>query len=952
MLKARCSCHSGDEPAAGLDLRNPKSFAKVISPGKPDESVLMHRLMGKGGKPQMPMGFAPFDEKDLAKVRSWILAGAPTGGGSSTHWAYQPVIRPPIPMAASGKGVRTPIDAFILKRLEKEGLKPSSEATGETLIRRASLDITGLPPSPTEIDAFLADKRPDAYERLIDRLLASPHYGEHMAEKWMDLARYADSDGYEKDLNRTAWKYRDWVIDAFNRNQPYDKFVVDQIAGDLEPYPTIDQLVATGFNRNTMMNLEGGVDQAEAHFNVVLDRVATTATVFLGSTLGCARCHDHKYDPFSQKDFYRMVAFFDNAVIEPQGRKEVGEEKWFEPFVEVPSPAQSELRLTLMKRLSANKARLAATSKSLASEREAWTKEAQGVSSTTLEGELKVPAGLKTGLLRDGSFRIEGESPATATYEFKATLPKGQWTGLRLEALPDSSFADNGPGRSDHGNFVLSKFEIYVGGRPLPLNRARADFEQQGFPIAGVFDSDPNSGWAVAGQTGKPHDAIFAFPQTLHEAVSITVRLVMDSRYPQHTLGRFRLSLMAQIDPERFAIPQDVRALLATQPNSEAVAKFYETISPTLQTMRAAIEKNEAALAKLKSEIPTAMVLRDKPHTEQLRTYVRLRGDFLNKGDQVVAGTPTSLPPMPPSEPGNRLGLAKWIANPRNPLTARVEVNRLWEDAFGRGLVETSEDFGTQGSPPTHPELLDWLASELVAKKWDVKAIQRLIFTSATYRQASSLTPERRSKDPQNLLLARGPRYRLEAETIRDLALFAGGLLDPKIGGPSVYPSQPEGTWSTPYNSQSWMTSQGPERYRRALYTFWKRTSPYPAFLAFDAPSREQCTARRIRTNTPLQALAMLNDEAILDAARALAHRMLAEPGSQSQRIEFGFRCATGRTPSRPEAARLASLLAKLEHDYNVDPEKAKKLGGTPHQAAWIMAASVLLNLDETITKS
>ncbi len=954
MLKAHCaSCHSGAEPAGNLDLTSAKSLARVIVPGQPDKSQLVIRLLGTDGNPRMPMGFAPLSDAQIGQIKSWISQGASTTGVvKPPHWAYVTPVRPPLPVVKNVKWARNPIDRFVLAKLEKEGLKPSLEAPRETLLRRVTLDLTGLNPTPSEIDAFLADKRPDAYERVVDRLLAKPQYGEHMARGWLDLARYADSDGYEKDLKRTAWKYRDWVIEAFNRNEPFDFFTIDQLAGDLLPNPSMDQLVATGFNRNTMMNLEGGVDQAEAHFNVVLDRVGTTGTVFLGSTIQCARCHDHKYDPFTQKDFYQLAAFFSNAEIDPVGSKAIGEEKWYEPQIEVPSPEQAAQRSKLRQELVAANQSLKVAAEALAPEREKWVQAAKAVPAAPLSGAVSVPAGETAKVLPDGSIRVEGENLGQAVYELTAKVPVGRTTGIRLEALPDSTLALNGPGRATSGNFILTKFEASFDGKPLPIREAAVDFTQPGYSAAATLDDDPNSGWALYGQIGKPHDAVYELASPLMTSGELKIKLSMtSSEWPQHTIGRFRLSLMEAEHPTQYAIPAEVRTLLTAGPDDPRVAAFYQTVSPTLVPLRVARDGKQTALNQLQAQIPTALVLRDKPATGPLKTNVHIRGEFLSKGAEVTACSPAFLPAMASSLPANRLGLAKWIVDPRNPLTARVEVNRLWEGVFGRGIVETSEDFGTQGSPPTHRELLDWLATEFIARKWNMKSMLKLIVTSATYRQSSVASAALMSRDPSNALLARGPRYRLEAEAIRDISLQSGGVLSLKVGGPSVFPLQPDGTWDSPYSGESWMTSNGENRFRRGIYTFWKRTAPYPSFAAFDATTRESCTVRRIRTNTPLQALAMLNDAAIMDAAHGLARRMQGTTGDDGRRLAFGFRCTTGRWPGVAERDRLVALLKKLRSRYAGDPTAAKKMKATPESAAWTMAANVLLNLDETITK-
>ena len=733
IFKSACyQCHGPDSQQAGLRLDRKDAALKggvtgvAIVPGHSDQSLLLDRVLGHGGKAQMPLGFTPLTPAQVETIRTWIDQGAVwRGGATPPHWAYLKPARPPLPHVKNAAWVRNPIDAFVLARLEREKLAPSPPAPQAKLLRRVYLDLTGLPPGVPDIQAFLADRRPDAYERVVDRLLASPHYGERMARPWLDLARYADTNGYEKDNRRTIWPYRDWVIGAFNQDMPYDQFTIKQVAGDLLPNATTADKVATGFNRNTMYNEEGGVDPGEQRWLTLVDRVNTTSETYLGSTLSCAECHDHKYDPFKQTEYYQFLAFFDHSD---------------EPTLPVSTPAQDARR-------AAAQAEIDRLKKSVAD---------------------------------------------------PATLP--------VVKLGETS--------------------------------RLADFQKQ-----------------------------------------------------------------------------------------------FAALSP-----------------------PTTLVLQEKPDHAVPTTFVHIKGAYLNTAEQVSAGTPAFLNPFPQDKPRNRLGLAYWLVDPNNPLTARVEVNRLWEQCFGRGLVETSEDFGTQGQPPTHPELLDWLATELPRRHWSLKAMTRLIVTSATYRQDSRVTRALQARDPANKLLARGPRFRMEGEMLRDVSLSAGGLLSLQVGGPSVFPQQPDGIWSMPYNADRWVMSDGAERYRRGLYTFWRRTSPYPEFTTFDAPSREFCTVRRVRTNTPLQALTTLNDPAFFDAARGLARRMQREGGAGvSRQIAYGFLLCTARHPNPHELARLVALDVQETARYGADPKSAAALVGGPAApgslAALTVVANVLLNLDETLTK-
>jgi hypothetical protein len=1023
-MKAHCtSCHTGASASANLDLTTIAGIRRVLVPGSSNKSVLIERLRGTKGA-QMPMGFAPLPKATIERIAAWIDQGATFEATQTKHWAYVKPVKPKVPFQKERQSTRkdkwvwfyNPIDSFVLQRLRKEGQKPSPEAPREILLRRVYLDLIGLPPTPKQLDAFLADRRPDAYDRVVDSLLKNPHYGERQAEPWLDLSRYADSDGYEKDLNRTIWKYRDWLIDAFNRNLPYDKFTTEQLAGDLLPNPTIDQLVATGFNRNTMFNREGGVDQEDAHYNVVLDRVNTTSTVWLGSTLQCSRCHDHKYDPFTQRDYYRMAAFFANSVIRPEGSNQIGEEKWFESEIKVPTPKQEAEQRKLKSQIAEIERRMKLWNPELQRSFEQWIKSAQHGPAWTVLTPTSVTAVNGTTFTTDefGVITAGGSVPMTDDYTVCGKAGLTRINGIAIETIASKSLPSGGPGRADNGNFVISAVKLTVANKNGVLSRAVADFDQRDNGADKVNGKDPNFGWAVYGATGKSHEIVFDLREPLDVEPDDTVQVVIAQRWPggKHTVGKFRVSLTNSEHPVSLTVPTKIRALMA-MPEEDAAAKalqeYFQTIAPEFDADRERLKGLIQSLKALESSIPTTLVMRDKPTPGPLTAYIHNRGEFLNPTELVTTGypmvldTPSSISPAQNSDeakdvnaemmrgqavegsaetktsqlrvapdtkgavphindnnrPGltgprlNRLDLAKWLVSRNNPLTARVQVNRMWEQFFGRGLVETSEDFGTQGSRPSHPELLDWLACEFMDKGWDMKSMVRLIVTSRTYRQKSSGTAATIARDPQNVLLGRGPRVRLDSETIRDNMLAASGLLSSKMGGPSVYPPQPAGVWDTPYNGESWMESKGEDRYRRGLYTFIKRSSPYPSFLSFDSTSRESCTVRRIRTNTPLQALALLNDQACIEAAKALGKRMTKEGGANNEnRLSYGFRLCTGRRPNPPELSRLSQQLTKLTSKNSKDTEASKKIGDTPTEAAWAMVGNVLLNLDETVTKS
>lgn len=980
--KSCAPCHHGAKGSGGLALDSVQGMAQggrsgaVVKPGDPSGSVLYQRITAKDKSVRMPMGGDPLPPESIAAIREWIEHGAPgmttSAAAKSTpkHWAYVPPARPPVPEVRQFKDrVRNPVDAFVLSRLEKEGLHPSPEANRETLIRRVSLDLIGLPPSPAEIDDFVHDKRPDAYERLVDRLLANPHYGERWARPWLDLARYADTNGWEKDRRRSIWKYRDWVIDALNRDMPFDEFTVEQLAGDLLPNPTTEQLIATGFNRNTLFNEEGGVDKDEEFWGNLVDRVNTTATTWLGSTLACAQCHNHKFDPFTQKEYYRFMAFFNNAAYEDKSYDDTSH-KYIERQLSLPTPEQEVHRKELQEKIDALKAKLKTQTPALDAEQRHWESQMR-----KLEAEWKPLdvasarslAGTRLERRPDASWLATGENPATDTYVIEARVPPARnLTAIRIEALPDPSLPRGGPGRDIYGNFSLTNVRVEAvsgsgGAGPVAIAKTKADNGD----VRSDKDKPGTALWNVdASREEKrvPRQLLLKFANRLPAGTHLLrVTLIHASEFSGQGMGRFRISGTRMRDPERTVqVSAELRPILALPPSSrtkkqdDELSKGFRNVAPSLAASRAGLKQLQKSLDAL--GIVTTLVMADRQENEPLSAKIRIRGSFLSPGETVYAGTPASLNPWPGGLPKNRLGLAKWLVSRDNPLTARVAVNRIWEQFFGHGIVETSEDFGTQGERPTHPELLDWLAVEFMDRGWSRKAIERLIVTSSTYRQDSRVTPELSERDPYNRLLARGPRFRVEAEMVRDIVLSASGLLSPKIGGPSVFPYQPDGIWDMPYNDDKWKMSNGEDRYRRGIYTFIRRTSPYPSMAVFDAPSREICTVRRVRTNTPLQALTTLNDPVFFEAARALAKRVIEEAKpAPASRAELAFRLCTGREPKSNE---LETILANYQHQreaFQQHPAQTAKVAGGEAQdadmAAWIMISNSLLNLDETVTK-
>ena len=991
IFKTACyRCHGPEMQMGQLRLDSkPLAFkgglsGKVIVPAKPSESLLLQRVLGQGDKVRMPLDGSPLSSEQIALIRRWIEEGAVWPGEASVgeatlarHWAYVKPVRPKLPSVRQASWGINPIDYFVLSRLEQEGLKPSEELSREGLIRRVSLDLIGLPPSVAEVEAFVSDLDPSAYEHLVDRLLASPHYGEKWARLWLDLARYADTNGYEKDLRRTMWKYRDWVINAFNQDEPFDQFTIDQIAGDMLPGASLEQRIATGFHRNTMLNEEGGVDQEEARWTSIIDRVGTTASVWLGTTLACAQCHNHKYDPFTQKEFYQFFAFFDNAEFRIEG--EYGYRSLIEPTLELPTPEQEKQRQALREEVSKLENALKTPTSELNTAQVLWEREeAPNQAKWSLLDPEKFTSANAAGFtkLEDKSLRIR-PSVERDTYTIVARTNLEGIAGFQLEVFSDDASPAKTPEPSEAGRLTLTSFNVQSAPqsddknvRIVSLKNARADFSQEGFPVANAIDANSESGWVVSPQVGQRHWALFDADSPVGGKDGTIFAFMLEQQSPQEEKKpsvRVRLSVTGSRDSTpAFPLPEKIRSILGTSidrrsgEQKEELAAYYRSIAPSLEPLRKRLAELNQELAKI--PIATALVMREQQLAEKPSTYLRVRGSYLNKGEKVYASVPAALHPLPESQMPNRLGLAHWLVDQNNPLVARVMVNRFWEQIFGRGIVETSEDFGLKGERPTHPDLLDWLATEFVQNGWNMKAIHRLIVTSATYRQSSRVTPALMERDPNNKFLARGPRFRMEAEMIRDVTLAISGLLSEKTGGPSVFPFQPDGVWSVPYSHEQWVTSEGEDRYRRALYTFWRRSAPYPSFMTFDATSREFCTLKRIRTNTPLQALTTLNDSAFFDAAKGFARRILAEaPTPEQGRLSYGFQLCLSRRPEAGELTRLSAFYEQqLEHfrqDRKAAEDVTKGSAITASQcdvselAAWTLVSNVLLNMDQTLTK-
>ena len=1141
ILSDKCfACHGPDEQtrAAGLrlDMKDSvltpaKSGRTPVIPGDPDNSELIRRVLSHDDNVRMPPARETRQPtaQELELLQQWVLQGAPW----EEHWAFVAPESPALPSVSKPDWPHQGLDLFVLAGLERQGLAPSAPADKRTLIRRVSFDLTGLPPTREEVEAFVADTSPQAYERLVDRLLASPQYGEHMTRYWLDLARYADTNGYHIDNERFMWRWRDWVIKAFNENLPFDEFTVQQLAGDLLPNATLDQKIASGFNRNHMITFEGGIIEEEYRAQYVMDRVNTLGTVWMGLTVSCAQCHDHKYDPISQKEYYQLYAFF-NSVPEKGSDGNRGNSA---PMMRAPLENQEEQLAALETRVAALREQLQAPMPEADVAQAKWEAEAR----TQLEGRWTVltpdaataQGGTQLDILEDGALLAHGENPDQQVYEISVKTDLQSITAIRLEALVDASLPHQGHGRSDNGNVVLSGFEVDAVPvdnpelvKQITFASVNADHSQPKFDPVFAIDGKADTGWATDGHARRENRALVFVPtERMGFATGTELRFRVkheSTQFAQHALGKFRLSVSTdpgmspsllgpwymngpylatygnvayetEYGPEQGVdlhetyddgrakwvrvldnalpdgvvnnlsgdvaatylyreivaptarilnlglgsndalkvwvngkvvldndvqrgvapdqdlitvdleegknallmkvvnygnayafyfnnkneqtgdIPLDIESLLALETRQDGeeqrLREFYRArFVPAWKELRDQVAAAEAEQKAFEATIPEVMVMAEMETPRD--TFLLIRGAYDQPGDQVFAMTPSVLPPLPADAVPTRLSLARWLVDGRNPLTARVTVNRFWHHLFGTGLVKTVEDFGVQGERPMHPELLDWLALEFVRMGWDTKAFLKMIVTSATYQQSSRLTPELLERDPENRLLARGSRFRLDAEAIRDNALAVSGLLVPTIGGPSVNPYQPGDLWKevsyggTEFSAQEFVQDSGDKLYRRSMYTFWKRQAPPASMLILDAPTREVCTSRRPRTNTPLQALQQMNDAQFVEAARHLAQRMLTEGGEEMMaRLAYGFELATARIPSDDEKAILCEVLAAQLEDYRAKPEQAEALlavGESAREAsldpvehaAWTTIASMILNLDETISKS
>jgi hypothetical protein len=1178
ILAGRCfKCHGPDDSQrqAGMRLDSQEgsrteadSGLSPIVPGKPEESELVRRITSEDAAEVMPPPEVknPLGPREIEILTAWIRQGAPY----DPHWAFVPPVRRALPHVNDATWVRNPIDRFILARLEAAGLEPQPPADPYALVRRVYLDLLGYPPTPEEADRFISDPSPDAYERLVDRLLANPHYGERWARRWLDLARYADTNGYEKDRPRSIWPYRDWVIKAHNDDLPFDRFTEDQIAGDLLPEATLADRVATGFHRNTMINEEGGIDPLEFRFHAMTDRVATTATVFLGMTMGCAQCHSHKFDPLSQREYYQFMAFLNNAE-EPTidvpsadlaARRAAGEQKiaelertlidrfptageieWHpltpvrvesagkataeitgdgsvclsgenperdtltvvlesdleevsllrlealaDPALPSMGPGRtphgnfvlSELTAAVAPRDEPDKSTILSFSRAEADFSQdgfpvahafdgstttgwaihgpdpwnvnrtatfwlstpagaagsAWTvrlDQQHGTHHTlgrfrlslgrdrpdprpievrrrenldrcfgewlareapkAVRWDVLLPAEARANMARldvldDGSILASGDISKRDVYDLSFAGDLRGVTAIRLEALPDESLPARGPGRvyyeGPFGDFFLSEITAASAGKPVPLVRGSHSRANGGNTAAAAVDGNPLTGWSINGSQGKTSTAVFHLERPAEEG-RLDLQFVFE-RYYAAPLGRLRISVAREAqEAEARGLPADVEGLLC-ELNHEHLAQaqsasreaggpagegppprwdlengsrrdrlmsHFLSVAPELEGEREAIDR----LRRQLPPYPTTLVMRERPPAIPRPTFIHKRGEFLQPTDEVSPGVPDVLHDWPADWPRDRLHFARWLVDPSNPLAGRVVVNRQWSAIFGRGLVRTVEDFGYQGEPPTHPDLLDWLAVETVQRGWSMKALHRLIVTSTAYRQGSNVGAEAAERDPDNRLLSHMPRVRLDGELLRDSALRAAGLLSETLGGPSVFPPQPANvTTEGAYGALEWKVSAGGDRYRRGLYTYAKRTTPYAMFTTFDAPTGESCVARREASNTSLQALTRLNDPVFVEAAQVLGGQAARLDAASAERARLVFRRILTRPPTEEEVGLIVAFHDREAARLRNDSARAEQLAGPGEgdpieRAAWTAVARALLNVDEAVTK-
>lgn len=981
ILSENCyACHGPDKNKRKADLRLDTKDGifshiedhRTVTPGKPTESELIRRITADDPKERMPdpKSNKRLSDREIALLRKWIEQGAPWMG----HWAYLKIERPPVPQLDEPGYVRNPVDRFILQRLQASGLQHAPQADRVTLIRRLSFDLGGLPPTKQDVDAFIADRSEGAYEKVVDRLLASPHFGERMAMFWLDLVRYADTVGYHSDNPMPVSPYRDYVIRSFNENKPFNRFTEEQLGGDLMPNATTDDKIASTYNRLLQTTEEGGAQAKEYIAKYDADRVRNVSTVWLGSTMACCQCHDHKFDPFKTQDFYSMASFFADIQEPAVGSRGPGSP--------VPDPQQEQALKSFDDQISAAKAKIAAPGEEIAAEQIKWEREIAGKQAhwTVLEPtDMQVAGESHLRNLGGGVLQNYGKAGARENYTITAATELKRITAIRLEAMDDDNLPAHGPGISPNGNFVLTEFRVLDAGRagaalPFRLRGANADFSQEGFPVSNAIDGKSDTGWAVMPAFGKTHAAIFELAGSI-TASTLQFVLEFQSIYPQHQIGKLRLSATTDPAPANSTVPPEVRAALGieasrrTEQQKQSIAAFYRTIAPSLRAARDEVAKLEKQKTDFLKTLPTTLVtVSGPPRTVRILT----RGNWMDdSGTIVTPAIPAFLGKLSvEGRRANRLDLAQWIMSSDNPLTARVAVNRFWRLFFGQGISKDLGDLGSQGEWPTHPELLEWLAAEFSSPAtagdhpWDIKRMIRLMVASGAYRESSIATPQQKETDPYDRLYARQSRFRLEAEMVRDNALAISGLLVDKVGGPSVKPYQPPGYWDAlNFPTRTWAADKGENEYRRGLYTWWQRSFLQPSILAFDAPSREEATCERNRSNIPQQALVMLDDPTYVEASRTFAERIVKQGGADNlARMQWAFGQALSRDATPQELSIVSALLEKQEKEYAADKAAATKLlADGDHKAAadldpvevaaWTNIARVILNLHETITR-
>ena len=987
ILSDNCfACHGPDagqrKGKLRLDLREAAIERKAIVPGKPDESELIKRIFTDAADDLMPPADShkvlTSEQKDLLKT--WIAEGAVYEG----HWSYIPPVKPKTPSGANG------VDHLVRERLKTLGMKPSPQADQRTLIRRLYFDLVGLPPTPDEVEAFERDGSSDSYARLVERLLARPEYGERMAIPWLDVVRFADTIGYHSDTPRNIWPYRDYVIRAFNENKPFDQFTIEQLAGDLLPDPTLDQKVASAFNRLLLTTEEGGAQPKDYEARMLTDRVRAVGTVWMGQTLGCAACHDHKFDPIAQKDFYAMGAFFADITEPIIGKREEG--------MLVPTKKQSLELAKLDEQLQRLQKDFDGEHTELAEAFEQWQEtqllalENERLWTQLKPAEMQSSAGAKLEAQKENSILVKGKKAEKDVYKITFDSSPNPISGLRLEALPHDSLPSKGSGRAGNGNFVITEITAELkradgSTEPISFARAQASFEQtfaaennpeKRWGAAAAIDGNTNQfGWAILPEVNKPQQLLLelAAPIRFEKGDSLALHIIQNHGSGNHTLGHFRISATPSFDAVRAPLsdlpPSEIANILriaADKRNAEQSQKLFthfKTVTPELKELRSQIASAKKGREDFVATIPRSIVSHayGKPRTVRILP----RGNFLNDSGEIVRpALPQVLAGEPPSDRRlTRLDLAKWLVARENPLTARVTMNRLWKQFFATGLSKVLDDLGAQGEPPPNQALLDWLACEFMATGWDFKHMVRTVVMSDTYKQSSVVTPELRVRDPYNRELAAQSRWRLEAELVRDNALAVSGLLVRKIGGPSAKPYQPDGYWENlNFPPRTYDASRDENQYRRGLYTWWQRSYTHPSMLAFDAPTREECIAERTRANIPQQALVLLNDPTYVEASRTFAEKIMTEcNGNTRSRISWAWRQTLGRTATSEELETLENLYQKHLTDYTSDPKSAEMLLAVglknrnkdlniSELAAWTNVARAILNLHETITRS